>query len=622
MIRRLAISLWLPLFTALALVSCGGGSNPAPTPAPSALSYTSPQSIRLNTAMATISPTVTGSVANYSVSPTLPAGISLNAATGQISGTPTATVAPAAYTVTATNATGFTTFVLSLKVFSLEVDSGSITRVAAQHSPISAEVIVRPVQFDPGTLYATASDTGGLMQAAVSVTANTNGTYSLRLATKSDVAPDLFVGTVNINLCRDAGCATPQDVPAIAVPFSVRVLGPTSAWPGNSPTALAPWTGAPDWSTVQGNAGHTGHVPVSANPNQFTLRWKTVGNVLYSSWNALKQNLVTSNGMLYVASSDYLAGGVLYAKRESDGTEAWRFELSGMSYPAANPATVANGVVYFAAGHQGETYMFARNATDGSAVYRANMSSQWENYYAPTIGPNGALYANAGTTGGLYAFNPQGNQLFFASQSQVTNWTPAVNATGVYAYTGDRLQVIDPVTGVIRTTIPDPTFQNYVYDAGGAPVLGSVTLGSVFGAAYTNSVLNSGSIGNALTNFRTTDGTIAWRIPGVYPTTPAYRNGIVYAVNQNPLRLEARAEADGALLWSWTPEYAGESKFVSEVLLTDNLAFLSTNYATHAIDLLTHRSVWSYPASGKLALSASGVFYIHNSTDLIAINLK
>lgn len=622
MFRRFAFALCLPLFAALLLVGCGGGDDDPPPSAPSALSYASPQSLRLNAAMPVITPTVTGRVVSFSVSPSLPAGISLNTTTGQISGTPTATAAPASYTITATNATGSTTFDLLIKVISFEVDSGSITRVSAQYASINAEVILRPVHFDPGTMYAMASDAGGLFLTSVKVTPSVRGTYLLSLTTNPSVVPNLFAGTVNISLCRDAACTTRQDVPSISVPFSVRVLGATTPWPGDNRTALMPWAGAPDWSTVQGNAGHSGHVPVSLNPDQFTLRWKTSGNMLCCARSGLKPNLVTSNGMLYVVSSEYLTAGVLYAKREFDGTEAWRFELTGMSYPSANPVAVANGVVYFAAGHQGETYMFARNAADGTAVYRADMASQWEDYYAPTVGPNGMLYANSGTYGGLYAFDSHGVQLFFSGQAQTSNWTPAVNATGVYAYTGDRLQVVDPLTGLVTVAIQDPTFQNYVYDVGGAPVLGNAALGSVFGAAYTNSLLNGGTLGNTLTNFRTTTGTIAWQIPGVYPTTPGYKDGVLYAVNQNPLRLEARAEADGALLWSWTPEYAGESKFVSEVVLTDSLAFISTNYATHAIDLRTHRSVWSYPASGKLALSANGIFYIHNNADLIAINLK
>jgi hypothetical protein len=66
--------------------------------------------------MTALSPTVTGTVASYSVSPALPAGITINAANGQISGTPTVVTAQASYTITASNVSGSTTFALSLTV--------------------------------------------------------------------------------------------------------------------------------------------------------------------------------------------------------------------------------------------------------------------------------------------------------------------------------------------------------------------------------------------------------------------------------------------------------------------------------------------------------------------------
>ena len=597
-------------------------NSPQPVPAPSNLTYPSPQSIRVNTAMTAIAPTVTGTVTSYSVSPALPAGLSLNATTGQISGTPTGSAAPTAYTVTATNGSGSTSFSLSLKVFAMEVERAPIVRHMAEHAPISPEVILWPRHFDTGTLYASATDANGLFLQPVTVVANPDGSFSARFSLNPSVAAAPFTGNLTLNLCRDAACAQFQDVPSVTIAYTINVLGPTTAWPGNNLTALTAWPGAPEWSTMQGNASHTGYVPVSAEPNNFSLRWKTTGNRMQNGWGLGKQNLVTSNGLFYVVDTEHLQGGVVYAKREHDATEAWQFSLNGLTYPSANPAAVANGVVYFAAGHQEHTYLFARNATDGSAVFQSQMYSQWENYLAPTVGPNGMVYANAGTYGGLYGFNASGNQLFFAYQDQVTNWTPAVSATAVYAYTGGTLQVLDPLTGVASVTIHDPTYQNYIYDTGGAPVLGNESLGSVFGASYSNSFLNGGGIGNTLTNFRTTTGTIAWQVPGVYPTTPAYRDGLLYIVNNNPLRLEVRAEADGAVQWWWTPEYAGEGNFLGEVLLTNTHAFVSTSYATHAIDLATHKSVWSYPAAGKLALSPNGVLYIHNATDLTAVNLK
>jgi uncharacterized repeat protein (TIGR01451 family) len=63
-----------------------------------------------------ISPSVSGNVISYSVSPALPSGLSLNTTTGVISGTPTVVSANATYTVTATNSGGFTTFGIQIQV--------------------------------------------------------------------------------------------------------------------------------------------------------------------------------------------------------------------------------------------------------------------------------------------------------------------------------------------------------------------------------------------------------------------------------------------------------------------------------------------------------------------------
>src|SRR6478735_2020869 len=106
----------------LALSACGGGDGygggggGGTTAAPSGLSYTSPVTANVGTAITALNPAVTGSVTTYAVAPALPAGMALNNGTGGISGTPTATAAQATYTVTASNAGGSTTFALVLKV--------------------------------------------------------------------------------------------------------------------------------------------------------------------------------------------------------------------------------------------------------------------------------------------------------------------------------------------------------------------------------------------------------------------------------------------------------------------------------------------------------------------------
>jgi hypothetical protein len=82
-----------------------------------ALSYSSPMTYNLATAITPLAPVNTGGdVVSYAVSPALPSGLSLNTVTGIISGTPTALTAAANYTVTATNSAGSASAVVNISV--------------------------------------------------------------------------------------------------------------------------------------------------------------------------------------------------------------------------------------------------------------------------------------------------------------------------------------------------------------------------------------------------------------------------------------------------------------------------------------------------------------------------
>jgi hypothetical protein len=129
---------WLPLLICvLGLSACGGSSGgggssspppppppggppppppPPPAAAPSALSYTSASTYTTGTALTPLDPTVTGTVTSYVVSPGFPEGITLDATTGQISGTPKAATPATTYTITASNASGSTTFDMNFSV--------------------------------------------------------------------------------------------------------------------------------------------------------------------------------------------------------------------------------------------------------------------------------------------------------------------------------------------------------------------------------------------------------------------------------------------------------------------------------------------------------------------------
>jgi len=502
-----------------------------------------------------------------------------------------------------------------IPVATMTVQSGAIARVIAKDTNIQIDVTAQAANFTPaGTLFASASDSAGLVQPAVTVTANGAGSYTFTLTTLASQPASRYTGNVTIKLCSDAPCTVAQAVPSITVPYDVTVQSNLSAWPGDKLTALSALSGVADWATFQGNNAHTGYVPIDVNADKMVLRWKRGAvNNNGSNYGAISP-LVTSNGRFFASGDKKLT-----AYQESDGAPLWSYDTTGLTYASVNPPAVDGGVVYMAAGQQQSTYMMAFDAADGSLRMKSAMTSQWENYLSPIV-QNGAVYTNGGSYGGIYGFATTGEQLFFSSLSQTSGWSPAGDARAIYAYTGDALTLFEPKTGTVLSSIKDTGFTNYVYQVGGSAVIGAN--GGVYAAAYANGYLNGGNIGNALTRFDTLKGFVDWRVPGVYRVTPAYADGVLYAPNTNPYRIEARAEATGALLWSWIPPLSGETSFFASPVVTKNLLITSTNLNTYAIDLKSHKVVWSYPAPGYLAISQNGILYIQNTDGLVAVNLK
>ena len=493
--------------------------------------------------------------------------------------------------------------------------SGGVTRFAAKDSKLAFEVQIKPNFTPTGTLFVSASDKAGAIAAPVAVTAGTDGSYVLALETAAGTPAGHYTGDITLKLCADTACATPQAVASVAVPYDLTVLASSTAWPGDRLTPLTPWTDVPDWTTFQGNPAHTGYVPVEIKPDQLLPRWKygpinPVSNPYMSYGNSA--TLVATDGIFYGAGSN-----LLKARKEYDGSVVWSYDVSGMTNPSVNPPAIANGVVYMAAG-QGTSTLFAFDATSGAVRFRTALgySSSYDAILAPVAVGN-TVYVNAGSYTGLFAFSSVGEQLFNSRTAQSSTWTPAVDDNAVYTFDG-TLQVIDRKTGNVLVTARDNNTSMYGSQINGAPVLGAT--GNLFVARYANA--NSSTANNELLKFNTAKGYVDWRIAGNYPLTPAYAGGLLYAPNNTPYRVEVRAEGDGALQWSWTPQQASETSWAGEPVVTKNLLFVSTNLATYAIDLRTHKAVWSYPAAGRLALTRSGILYIQSTDALVAFNVK
>ncbi|HMC56011.1 MAG TPA: PQQ-binding-like beta-propeller repeat protein, partial [Gemmatimonadaceae bacterium] len=268
----------------------------------------------------------------------------------------------------------------------------------------------------------------------------------------------------------------------------------------------------------------------------------------------------------------------------------------------------ANGTVYVATGGHEDSFIWGFDATNGDLRFQTPYGNQWSTWYAPVI-QGDTLYMAGGYFGGMYAFSTiDGAQLWFHSLNQYDQFTPAVRGDRVFAYTGDytpELTVVEAGTGTVIFEIPDPHFDWNGWSMNVSPVLGGL-----------QNVL--ATQGGRLVSFDLVNRAIGYEISDHFQGNVTLASGVIYV--RNGSAVNARAEATGSLQWTWAPP---EGAPASTLIATKNILFASTGTTTYAVDVATHRQVWSYPAGGTLALTRSGPLLIAQSSGkLTAISLR
>lgn len=479
--------------------------------------------------------------------------------------------------------------------------------------PVELRLSARQTVPFVGIAYLKVVAEGDVIDPAVQIVAQADGSFSVQMKTSATAKPGLYSGNFTVNVCNDPNCTTQLAGAPFKLPYSFEVLSPEGGVVVYNAKPLSPLASAPDWGTFQGNVQHTGYVPVSLNPASFSARWKLSSQAkdgVPLAWSTI----ATGGGRIYASMGTNFnpANASLTAFSEADGSKLWSHPFVIPSpYSATNPPAYANGRVYAVAGAQHETAMYGFDAGTGAQLFRTQMSSQWQSYLAPTVF-NGNVYTNGGTYGGLYSFNAAtGSQNYFVGLNQYDDWTPSFDSQNLYSYMAGELQILDPLNGTIKAKITDPLYSWNGY-TGSAPVIGSD------GIVYAGNLSNAS---NGLVAFDTVSKSVRWSAQGHFPGYPAYADGFLFAANKTTSRLEVRKESDGTIAWIWVlPE--GDTDFVSDVLVTRNLVFVGTKRTTYAIDRSTHATVWSYKAGGKLALSANGILYINSQSRIVAINLQ
>ncbi len=483
-------------------------------------------------------------------------------------------------------------------------------------------------------------DRVGVINPNLTLTPATQLSYKATISTQANLPVGNYKGNLEVQLCSDVPttCALPIPGSPWLLPYDFTVKSNI----GNL-SPLIPFPAANDWGMHQGNASHNGYVPVTLDPAKFNFRWRWT-----TPTDIPVHPVVASNGTVYVATANLppqtspitvdSKPNMLFAIREADRTVVWQYGFaSGVADPAtvatyANPPAVANGKVFLATNVHGRDIasMWSFDGTTGAVQSKQIINSVFEHYYAPTI-IDGAVFSNGGsnvgaTNGpniGMLSFKQfDGSTNWFTQLPRYDQWTPAIDSTRAYACFAEGLYVFDKTTGAFLFNIPGNfgVGGNSVY---GAPMLGSNN--NVLGMSH-RGFSNSSEIFR-LSNFDIPAKNVKWTVSGRITLDPALAKGVIYLANGQ--QIEARSETDGALLWTWIPpetndpfsfssgDVSGISDVPRNIIVTDNLLFVSTKTTVYAISLTTHQPVWSYPASGKLALSASGLLYISvNKTNL------
>lgn len=470
---------------------------------------------------------------------------------------------------------------LDARSVALEFDQGDATPFLVEGS-VSGEL------DNPATIVIRDPQDGTISTATISLLGARD--FQAIVTTNPGLMPGRHEGAIHIDLCNDAVCTRRYTGARLAYAFDVV--------PTVNRKPLVRLDAVPEWSSFQGGAAHRGYVPVTLEPSRFSSRWVLrLPGYGQPSGDDRTSGVVTGDDRVYFTSE---RTNTLYAVSEDTGEIDWSHAFALQGGAAINPPATDGSSVFVTTTGLNDTHAWAFDRNSGGVLFQTPFIAGSVRYAAP-ITVSGLLVTEGGFEGGTVAFETSGGgpEWFYDGASGAL-LNPAFDGSTLYRIAGRDLVAIDPEKGKPDFTIAGPGASDAEAPYAG-PGRAPIPLG------------NGGDVvtllSSALVRFDVSGRTVKWSIAGQFMGAPAVAHGLVFAFSQSPGRLEARNVETGALEWFWTPP-DDEACFFAAPVAVENLIFASTCAAVHAVDLLTHQSVWSFPHAGELAISPNAVLYI------------
>ncbi|WP_167094251.1 PQQ-binding-like beta-propeller repeat protein [Massilia frigida] len=474
-----------------------------------------------------------------------------------------------------------------------------ITMQAGQAASLTVEASTSTVLGEK--VHVALIDPAGILATPLAMRTLSDRQFAATLVPAKGLAPGVYISKLEMRACADdaAVCHLPYAGSPWTLALKVTVLPADSV----KPLPVLPQLGP--WSTYRGNPAHTGYVPASFDPASFALRWQR----LLAKEDGWATAPAHDNGLVFQGVVTYRGDrAALVAISEESGTEVWRTSL-GLPSPVLtshlNPPAAANGKVYLTSTSSDEASLWVFEQKTGKLLSRQKMDTQGRYALAPTV-LGDTLYAPNGSAGGLSQFRAGGQQPAWSSALPAfADWTPAVDASHAYVYLDGRLYAMDVADGRLAYQVDDPDHLWPSY-SGGTPVLSDNQFGFI-------------SDSGRLVAFNLARRTHAWTLQGKRVSTPSYAKGVLYLFNNTGNALEAYAPDSGKLLWTAAKlSDPADATWFDQLVVTDNLAFISSELSTLAIDLASGKTVWRYALGGKLSISDRGMLYIVNRSGRVA----
>jgi len=316
-----------------------------------AFTYPTPDTFTAGVAITAIIPTNTGGpVTTYSAT-SGPPGLALNASTGAITGTPTtlAGIAATNYTITATNASGTSTFIINITI---NPAAPAITYTTPEtYTAGTAIATLSPTNTGgPVTTYTTTGLPAGLsLNAATGAITGTPTTLagiaaaSYSVMTTNSTGSSTFSITITINPEAPAITYTTPDTFVAGV--AIAGLNPTNT---GGPVTTYTTTGLPAGLTLDATTGAITGTPTTVAGIGATTYHVTATNATGASTTNIRITITeAAPNITYTTPDTYTAGTAIatLSPTNTGGNNAVTYAVTGTALPAGLTLSTTTGAI-------------------------------------------------------------------------------------------------------------------------------------------------------------------------------------------------------------------------------------------------------------------------------------